>query len=534
MGTMKVATVVGLGTGFLLAACNALTGVNDLEVKEGTAATGGASGTGGSATGGTGGTNTGGTGGTGGGATGGTGGGTTGGAGGTDTGGTGGTGTGGTGGTDTGGTGGTDTGGTGGTGSCNDWQTECVGPMQIRTCQSGAWGPPETCPAGMTACVLDQCRQATVLRAAPRHTCVILQGNEIYCWGGNNNGQLGVGAYNDQYTTPQHVATPGVVDMALGLEHTCAIGTDTGVYCWGANYDGQIGIGASGSLETTPKKVPGLEGVTRVAAGIHFSCAYGKVGTSPGVYCWGKNEVGQLGTGEAGIGFNEVSPAKVIDLPSAEVVSLSAGDAHACAIFDNGEVYCWGFNAQSQLGTGSTNTFEHTPAKVNHAFVGTPLLDISAGGWHTCLRGNTIVECWGGNFAGQMGDGSTGSPSGIPVRAGDGDQHFLSVDAGGQHTCATNELANGLLCWGANTFGQLGTGDMDPRAFPTLVALPAGSGLFLVASGGEGGPISEAPPNGHTCVTTHAGPIYCWGHNNFGQLGNGETVKSSDPVQVVW
>jgi alpha-tubulin suppressor-like RCC1 family protein len=356
----------------------------------------------------------------------------------------------------------------------------------------------------------------------------------LYCWGANGFGQLGLGDYNNTHHTPQLVGLVNVVQIALGLEHMCAATNDGSLHCWGANFDGQIGIGTSGSYETTPKPVTSLTGVTKVAAGTHFSCAYGKVGTVQGVYCWGKNDVGQLGTGEAGVGYNSVSPIKVIGLPAAGVESLSAGDAHACAIFDNGEVYCWGANEQMQLGTGSTNAFEHTPAKLTHGFIGAPLLDISAGGWHTCLRGNTTVECWGGNFAGQLGNGVPGGPEQTPVKAGDATQFFLSVDSGGQHTCASNELATGVLCWGANTFVQLGTGDQTPSADPVNVPLPGGTSVFLVAAGGESGDVDQAPPNGHTCVTTHAGPIYCWGHNNFGQLGDGKDVKSAVPVKVLW
>jgi len=375
-----------------------------------------------------------------------------------------------------------------------------------------------------------------VLGAGPRHTCAVLQGDVpyLYCWGGNNFGQLGLGDYGNTHHTPQLVGLVNVVQIALGLEHMCAATNDGSLHCWGANFDGQIGIGTSGSFETTPRPVTSLTGVTRVAAGIHFSCAYGTVGTVQGVYCWGKNDVGQLGTGEAGAGYNSVSPIKVIGLPAAGVKSLSAGDAHACAIFDNGEVYCWGGNAQRQLGFGTINEFEATPAKLTYGFQGTSLFDISAGGWHTCLRADTIVECWGGNFAGQLGNGTSGAPEQTPVKAGDATQFFLSVDSGGQHSCAINEQGTGVLCWGANTYGQLGTGDQTPSADPVNVPLPGGTSVFQVAAGGESGPANDLPPNGHTCVTTHAGPIYCWGHNSFGQLGDGKDVKSSEPVKVLW
>jgi len=226
----------------------------------------------------------------------------------------------------------------------------------------------------------------------------------------------------------------------------------------------------------------------------------------------GSNAAGQLGDGTT---TRRSTPTAVVGLASG-VATVETGDGHTCAVTTGGGVKCWGYNAYGQLGDG-TATSRLTPVNVTGLTSGVVM--VAPGGVHTCaLTSAGGVKCWGFNFSGQLGDGTTttrytavdvvGLTSGV-----------VAVATGPNHSCAAT-AAGTVRCWGSNSYGQLGDGTTTTRQTPVEVV-----GLTNATSLATG--------MWHTCALTSAGGVKCWGRNVYGQLGDGTTTTYYTPVDVV-
>ncbi len=240
--------------------------------------------------------------------------------------------------------------------------------------------------------------------------------------------------------------------------------------------------------------------VASISAGASHTCA---VKSNGDVYCWGLNYTGQLGDGTDA---DRRSPVKVHDLEDADYVFC--GNSHSCALMSDGTAQCWGSNSSGQLGDGTT-TDKRTPVEVLNL---TNITGMSGGGSHTCAAtSNGAAWCWGTNQMGQLGDGTSGVGvlRSTPVQVVDISNIGL-ISAGGYHTCAMQNDGTSW-CWGDSEWAQLGDGTSglgEHKSSPVQV-----EGLEDIDwISGEGA---------HTCAVKNDGTVWCWGWNQYGQIGDG-------------
>ncbi len=407
------------------------------------------------------------------------------------------------------------------------------------------------------------------------HTCVVTSlDKSLKCWGRNLKYQLGT-ATSDYLSigVPQNVIglDSGVVSVALGFSHTCAIVNGGRLKCWGLNTAGQIGVsGYNNSLicgtdfcEILPADVFGLsEGVVMVALGASHSCAIVKAATGR-LKCWGSARSGQIG---ANIGSGPLyecydsAPSWSINYPfpcshrpldvqglQSGVVSVAAGSYHTCAITFGGQLYCWGSNSAGQLGIGNQDN-SNLPRLVYQSGV----VQVALGWRHSCavVSPPGRLQCWGDGSLGQIGTTRLFVESSIDYCQSEvsGGAYFfvckqkptgviglesdvIFVEAGYHHTCA---IVHGgvVMCWGYNEYGQVG---VHPNATDPSANITSPDGymlknqlrtMFAVITPKK---VSSLAHNVrslalgllHTCVLDTEIPngiLKCWGNNEVGQL----------------
>jgi alpha-tubulin suppressor-like RCC1 family protein len=356
---------------------------------------------------------------------------------------------------------------------------------------------------GLSAGVID-------ISGTHKHTCALTDTGEVKCWGRNWHGELGDGTtdYRVEPVTPQGLSS-GVIAIAAGGFHTCALIYDGSIRCWGANWHGEVGDGTNVE-QHTPVEVVELGGkAVAIAAGKYHTCAILETG---GLRCWGYNKFGQLGNGPD---EDKWIPTKVAGL-NANVTAVVLGENHSCALLADHRVDCWGLNDQGQLGIGSTE-LQYVPTFVTG--MGVNAGSIFAGQRFTCAFALTGgIYCWGENWAGQLGDGSQTNQL-VPTAVSGMDAAATDLSAGDSHACAVLETG-GVKCWGSNSHGQLGNEQAAMRTKPADV-YGLTTGFISAVSGGS-----------HSCALSEAGGVYCWGSNQYGQLGDGTTTYRTSPVQV--
>jgi alpha-tubulin suppressor-like RCC1 family protein len=364
------------------------------------------------------------------------------------------------------------------------------------------------------------------LSAGAEHTCAIDTVGKTYCWGANTNGQIGDNTTTNRLSpVPVSGIASGNSRLAIGISagrsHTCALvltGPSIGgasaassVVCWGANGRGQLGSGGSSSDSLVPVAVSGVSNVKGISVNGDHGCALSAGGT---VQCWGENTDGEAGNGTTG-NYQNV-PVSVSSLTG--VRALSAGYFHSCAVLSNGTAKCWGGNLQGQLGNNSF-TAQSTPGAVSGLSSISIAGRLIGGGYHSCgVEPDGTLKCWGYNFYGAVGDGTTTQrSSAVPVGISD----VIDVCTGAYHTCAL--LVDGTVkCWGLNSSGQAGTGSTSPTSILSPGTSVSGvSNAVGIACGGY-----------HACANLANGTMKCWGYGVDGELGNGSTVNNPTPVQV--
>lgn len=375
-------------------------------------------------------------------------------------------------------------------------------------------------------------------------TCARRQDGTGLCWGSNYAGQVGDGTTTYPRLPPTTVlvtaggaALTGLAEIVLGpgADHTCGRKTDGSVLCWGGNGSGQIGDGTT-TPRPSPTSVltapggPALTGVAQIRIGNVHSCARKTDGT---VLCWGSG--GQVGDGTA---TARSSPTLVLVSPGGaalnNVAEIGVGNSHSCALKTDSTVLCWGYvNADGIVGDPATTATRNSPTLVRASPGGAALtgaVKLAVGANRTCaIKSDRTVVCWGANSAGQVGDGTTVSsrlsptqvlvaPSGAPLTGIVEIAVGDNASWGGESACV-RRLDNSVYCWGTNTSGQIGDGTTtSPRPSPTLV--PTSPSCI----GGGDGRFNCGPSGNEDCC---ASPLVTGG--TFSRSYDGVTTGYTDP-----
>jgi alpha-tubulin suppressor-like RCC1 family protein len=355
------------------------------------------------------------------------------------------------------------------------------------------------------------------------HTCALATGGSVKCWGYNNDGELGNGTTAESHVPVDVCAvgaTPpctsgngnllsGATHVSAGGDHTCAVITGGGVVCWGANSgNGSCCVDQSTPVNVcavgaTPPCTNGngnlLTSVASISAGHGNTCALSMTG---GVKCWGFNASGQLGNGTLADAAAPVDVCAVGATPPCStgngnllsgIASISSGEEYVCGVTTANGAKCWGFGGDGQLGNGATMsksvpvdvcaTGATPPCTSGNGNLLSTISAISGGRDHTCARTLAAgAECWGSSSNGQLGTGTSPTSSSVPLdvcavgatppcTTGNGNLlgAVAAVSAGRAHTCGL-EASGVLNCWGANGSGQLGNGTMSDNSTPVGVS----------------------------------------------------------------
>ncbi len=390
------------------------------------------------------------------------------------------------------------------------------------------------------------------------HTCALLSSGKVKCWGNNDDGQLGLGDTNSRGGSPTDmsdalpavdISSTPVKKIALGLVNTCAILQTGALKCWGNNTNGQLGIGStvskgnsSGQMgDNLPLVNLGANvKVKDVAIGFDHICALLE---DSRVKCWGDNADGQLGLenlNSRGAQASEMGDA----LPALNfgtglsAVMITAGDRFSCALLNNGKIKCWGDNEYGQLGSGDVSSRGGTPNSMGDQLPFVNLgsnvksIELRGGRQHLCARlENNQIKCWGRNDLGQLGQGDTSSRGSAENQMGDnlkpvdlGSHEVQSYSVGRHHNCVYTKKGE-VICWGYNDRGQLGIGDTNYRGDEGDEMGSKLQSLDLE----NGLTISSIQLSGyHTCASFVTGTVKCWGANESGQLGYGDLDDRGD------
>ncbi|HYH59413.1 MAG TPA: hypothetical protein VD790_09370 [Thermoleophilaceae bacterium] len=423
---------------------------------------------------------------------------------------------------------------------------------QLGYANTNSIGDDET-PSSVGPVDLGAGRTATAITTGFVHTCALLDNGTVRCWGDSPDGRLGY-ANTARIGDNETPASVGPVDLgagrtataiAAGNQHTCAVLDNGTVRCWGEGFFGSVGY--ANTARIGDNETPGSVGpvdlgagrtATAITAGGFHTCAVLDNGT---VRCWGRGFFGQLGYANTNdIGDTE-TPGSVGPVSLGGSVGprdplegyIAAGNAHTCALLDDGAVRCWGNGGNGQLGYANTDTIgdNETPGSAGPVDLGPgrTATAITAGDQHTCaLLDDGSVRCWGSGSLGRLGYANTTTigdnetPGSVgPVDLGAGST-ATAITAGGGHTCAVLDDGS-VRCWGFGGGGRLGyanttsIGDTETPGSVGPVDLGAGRTATAITAGGS-----------HTCAELDDGAVRCWGVGASGRLGYANTTNIGD------
>ncbi len=367
------------------------------------------------------------------------------------------------------------------------------------------------------------------------HTCGLTPAGEAWCWGRNQDGEIGDGT-NTQRRRPVRVTGGHVfTQIAVGLYHTCALKANGSVWCWGNNAEGELGDGTFAS-RNTPAQVPGIT-LVDISAGSLHSCGRTVAGAA---WCWGDNRYGMLGDGTLMTRNRPVAVVSAVGVLT--FVQISAGQDRTCGVALSGDPWCWGGNGgginsafpddvRGILGVGNLVTPITQPFTIAGAIVTSSwqFAEVSAGYRYSCARTPAnVIRCWGANTytstkGGQLGNGSL-TVAFEPELIAAGGETFSSIHTGFTSACALS-TAGEAWCWGVNYGGEAGDG--GPTDFPNSQHHPT---PIRVVGGHRFASLDIGKLN--ACGIKANGETWCWGYNLYGEIGDGTNVNRSSPTLV--
>jgi len=338
-----------------------------------------------------------------------------------------------------------------------------------------------------------------------------------------------------------------VGSLSGGDFHTCGIASDGTGYCWGENVWGEIGNGSVGGSQPQPAAVSGGLAWSQIQAASLGTCGLTTDGTA---YCWGANNVNQLGNGFS-FGQEALRGTPGAVQTTQRFTQMANFNGSPCALDASGTAWCWGWNDNSRLGAGNVaplspivglggNTWRFLAegqndncgvttagtalcfGVIDHQIVGaSPVYtQMTVGRFHVCgLDASGSAWCSGFNGEGEFGNGTTSQSNVAAAAPAASGMTFTAIASAVQSVCGLTP-AGDIYCWGNNDSGQLGNGSITSSTVPVKVS---GSLTFT----------SLARGYFHFCATATDGGVYCWGNNQFGQLGDGTTQTRTIPTRVI-
>ena len=380
--------------------------------------------------------------------------------------------------------------------------------------------------------------EKNLIAVGSNHSLAVTSAGNVLAWGFNTEGQLGDNTISDR-SLPKKVNNSdntgylqNIIEVAGGLFFSAALDANGNVWTWGDNDNGQLGVGIYSDdirLPVLVKNESGtgsLSNIVKIACGVSFCVANDSINN---LWSWGSNSRGQLGNGTTN---NSNLPVKVKNSDGTGYLTgttkISTSSTHVMALSSSGNIWTWGYNWDGRLGDGS-KTDRSLPVLVKDSSGSSSLSDIvsiSAGGTHSlALNANGNVWAWGSNSGGQLGDNTTKDKV-LPVRVKDsaGIIDLLGIKqifAGSGGTSMAKDQDANIWAWGSNGSGRLGDGTTINRGLPVRVNNESNS---IGLSG-----VSLIVVSGHALSFYPDGKVISWGVNTYGQLGNGSTTNSYFP-----
>jgi alpha-tubulin suppressor-like RCC1 family protein len=383
-------------------------------------------------------------------------------------------------------------------------------------CNGSAWVPFEYVPYYSV-------QTAASISVGPETTCSLKSTGALWCWGYNIYGQLGNGnTISQKVPVAASSAFAGPwASISNSISSTCGIATSGSGYCWGLNSTGQLGNGTTTNSTTVPVQISGTwvqlatggsaaePSYTNAPAVAYVTCG---VKSDNSGWCWGGNANGELGNGTT---TESNSPVQVTG--SWRGIWPSGYGFHTCGLTTVGALWCWGYGQYGQLGQGNTSD-SASPVQIAGTWS-----SVSVGGLQTCaINTSNALYCWGLNTSGQLGDGTvTNRTSPVQISGA-----WAKISTGGPTAASTCGIKTDgtVWCWGSNVYGQLGINS----SISTNITSPTALTAFATVSGTGWSDIQTT--NIHICGLRNDGTVYCWGANAYGDIGDPNYGGYATPV----